>query len=204
MKQMILCSLVLVLCSEVNAQVKEVSIPFLKAAIGSIDNRGRVRVKGKYDAVEGLTETTGRYLRNKGYSRFSVTDLEGRTRFVSFYCHQDSRAFRSLLDTTETTYFIFYGYKERGERGEDAIIVTEVTSIPEPEKSEPDNSGVSSPDPQAEKKTYRITMMDMATSNKTVLVNVELGKPCNLLGTVLIVEEEEPRLQGVILPGANQ
>ena len=47
-------------------------------------------------------------------------------------------------------------------------------------------------------------MMDAANSNRTVLVNVELGKSYNLLGTVLVIEEEEIQLQGVIQPGADQ
>lgn len=201
----ILCFLILAVGIEVNAQVKEVSIPYLKAAIGSIDNRGRVKVKGTYDGALGLSEAGGRYLRNKGYSRFSVNDMEGRTSFESFYCHRDSKAFDSLIDVAGSSPFILYGYKERGEDGRDAIFVTNVTRIPEPEKPGEDETGAEEGAVGEEtRKTYRITMMDAASSNRTVLVNVELGKPYNLLGTVLVVEEEEVQLQGVIQPGGGQ
>jgi hypothetical protein len=201
----ILCFVILAVGTEGKAQVKEVSVPYLKAAIGSIGNRSRVKVKGNYDGALGLAEATGRYLRSKGYSRFSVSDMEGRARFESFYCHQDSKAFKSLIDVSGKVPFILYGYKERGEDGEDAIVVTHVTKIREPAASEEDESGAVEGVAEAEtKRTYRITMMDAANSNRTALVNVELGKSYNLLGTVLVIEQEEIQLQGGIQPGADQ
>jgi len=167
---------------EACAQRRDVTVQYLKAALGSIADRERVSLEAEYSVEDGLTEARGSYLRNKGFSQFTVLDPASGAKFSSAYCEHDSKVFNELLGIKEEKRFIFAGYKGKGERREDAIFVTSVTPLSEP------------PRPSAREKsqttTYRVTMIDHVTSNRTVLVNIELGKRYNVMGTTLVLEDE--------------
>jgi hypothetical protein len=165
------------------AQTREVTVAFLKAAAGSLTMDARVSFTAIYDSERGLVEAGGRYMINKGYSRFRVVDPQQGAVFDAVYCAQRSKVFEQLLNTSGRQAFVFYGYRSRGEFKEDCVIVTDVKPVKLPEKEAA----------QAEAATarmFRITLVDGATSNRTVLVNVELGKPYSLLGGTVQVDAE--------------
>lgn len=167
---------------EACAQRRDVTVQYLKAALGSIADRDRVSLDAEYSVEAGLTEARGSYLRNKGFSRFTVLDPVSGAEFGSAYCEHDSKVFNELLGVKEKKRFIFAGYKGKGEGREDAIFVTSVTPLSEPRQP-----------PAKEKRqttTYRVTMIDHVSSNRTVLVNIELGKRYNVMGTTLVLEDE--------------
>jgi hypothetical protein len=168
------------------AQDKDISVSYLRAAVSSLADGTRVRLPGDYSAAEGLHDATGVYLRNKGYSRFTIRD--GDIEFRNVYCPYDSKAFAELLKVKGTRRFIFSGYKQRGERHEDAIFVTDVEEVPEREQPK---------DVVQIGKVYRLTMIDNTSSNRTVLGNIELGKPVRFLGTTLVLDEEAQDSGGV-------
>ena len=165
-------------------QGEEVSVKFLRAAVSSIAYDEKIVVTGEYSEADGLLEATGRFLRGKGYSQFSIKDPDSGVTFDAAYCHRDTKAFRDLMKVSGSKRFKFYGSKARGERDEEAIFVTSVTEVEEPVE------GVGSGRSRAGSGTYRITMVDKVTSNKTVLVNIQVGKPYSLFGSTLILEEE--------------
>jgi hypothetical protein len=171
------------------AQTRDVTVPYLRAAIGALPDRSRVTVKAKYDAASGLREATGRYLRSKGFSRFSIIDPETGVSFDSVYCEQDSKAFNQLLAVSEDGVFVFSGYRGRGEMKEDALFVTDVRAVLTPRQSGPEQSDVP-------EDTYRVIVTDLVSSNRTVLTNVEPGKSYRFFGTEIVLERE-PR------PGPN-
>ena len=169
---------------------REVSVLYLRAAVGGLDDRDRVTVTGEYVAADGLRETTERFLRGKGFSRFSVRAQGSDVVFTSMYCDQKSRAFETLVDITGVKVCRFIGYRSRGEEREAAIVVTDVKVLHEITEDVGDD------DREIGARRFRITMTDNATSNSTVLVNVELGKRYNVLGTTLVIEDETPNDQG--------
>ena len=180
-------------CGTARAQTKEVTVPYLRAAVGSLDNRARVVLRAEYNATTGLREVTQIFLRGKGYSRFQVTDPETGLAFDDIYCMQDSKAFGKLLKTTKNTVFLFTGYRGRGERKEPAVIVTDVREV----RTYGDaDSKDSEPLPEPPKK-FQLTVTDRVSSNTTIITNVELGKPYSILGSTLVIEEQ-PRDAGFI------
>lgn len=171
-----------------------VTVKFLRAAVGSLSEGERITVRAEFSADEGLTEATRIYLRNKGYSRFNVKDPDSDVAFDSMYCHRDSAAFSALIKAEKKGIYDFIGYRGRGQNKEDAFIVESVRFV----------SDVKSGDEQARPTSYRLTLVDGATSNRTVLVNVELGKPYNMMGAVLILEEEPPLKKGIQVVGPGE
>jgi hypothetical protein len=172
------------LASHARAQNKETSVPYLRAAISSLSVNDRVTFTAIYDAQAGLQVATGRYLRGKGYSRFVVIDPKSGVFFDSAYCLQESKVFSDLLEVKGRQTFVFYGYKDRGESKEDAVIVTQA------ERVGPETAPGAKATAELPKRTFRVTLTDLSTSNQTVIVNVEPGKPCRLLNSLILVEEE--------------
>lgn len=172
------------------AQGRNVSVAYLRAALNSLPDRGSVSFTAEYSGREGLKQASGSYLRNKGFSRFTVRDPETGLTFNSIYCEQGSAVFNELLKVTGTRRFNFQGHKGTGEGREDAIFVTsaEPVRLPRDERVEEE---------EEEEKTYRVTIVDHATSNRTVMVNVELGKEFNLMGATLLIEEEDSDPDGI-------
>jgi hypothetical protein len=170
-----------------SAQTKEISVSYLRAAIGSLDDRSSVQLNAVFMADPGLVDSTGNYLRGKGYSRFSVKDPRSGVVFTSMYCRQDSQAFKELINSSTKTYRLS-GYKEYGEQKEPAIIVTGV--VPSAEKG-----GAVSGGPGA--RTFRVILVENASSNRTELANVALGQAYNVAGFTLQIEEESSPAAGV-------
>ena len=169
---------------QASAQGQNHSVQYLVAALGSIPNRAAISVQGAYSTQQGMVEARGSYLRNKGYSRLVITDPETGVQFSNAYCAHDSSVFNELLNVTGTRTFVFHGYKGRGEGREDAFFVTSLTAVaeakPAPASDEADNA-----------RTFRVTIVDNETSVRTVLDGVELGKPFNLPGSILVIERDQ-------------
>ena len=184
---------------------REVTVAYLRAAIGSIRNGDRLRLSAEYDADYGLLEANERYLRGKGYSRFSIVDPKTGVRFSNMYVDQDTDAFRTLLDLKDDTRVTLYGYKGRGEEKDPAMIVTSVRIEADNRKpGEKDDArspvAVAGRTPEADatdgKGKYRVIITDLRSTNRTVLVGVELGKDYNVLGTAIRIEREEDNSPG--------
>lgn len=190
---MVLALSLFVHCGMVRAQTKEVTVPYLRAAVGSLDNRDRVVLRAEYNATTGLREVTQIFLRGKGYSRFQVTDPETGLAFDDIYCMQDSKAFGKLLKTTKNTVFLFTGYRGRGERKEPAVIVTDVRAV-RTYNDAANKDAAPLPEPPTK---FQLMITDRVSSNTTIITNVELGKPYSILGSTLVIEEQ-PEGTGVI------
>lgn len=165
------------------AQTRDVSVSFLRAAVGSLQDRATVTLEAVYLPDPGLVESKGRNLKGKGFSRFSVRDTRATGVFTSLYCSQDSKAFKELVPLEMAKTVRLSGYKEYGENGEPAIFVTGVEVLADPVK----------PVAVAQEKsnrTYRVTIKDTASGNKTVLANVSPGKSYKVEGIVLEIELE--------------
>lgn len=170
------------------SQEGSVSVGFLRAALGSISDRASVSVLGEYSGADGLVDARGTYLRNKGFSRFTIREPHTGVTFGSVYCAHNSPVFNELLGVKGTERFVFQGVKGRGEHKEDAVFVTSLRVV----------RGPAAPaSVETAPQRFTITIIEQATSNRTVMVNVELGKPVNLLGATLMVEEEEQVLDPV-------
>lgn len=180
---------------QVRAQTQTTSVPYLRAAIGSLSLRDRVTFTAVFDGQTGLREATGRYLRGKGYSRFTVSDPTSGLAFDAVYCLQNSKVFTDLIQVRGRQTFVFYGYKDRGEEKEDAVVVTQVERVGN------ETSPGAASTPSGSLKTYRVTLTDLSTSNETVIVNVELGKAYRLLDSQIVVEEESAAAGGVQIIG---
>jgi hypothetical protein len=161
---------------------RHLSVSYLRAALGSLEDRTSVSVLGEYVGESGMVEATGYYLRNKGYSRFTIQDPATGVAFGSIYCSHDSSVFNELLTVRGKKRYVFHGYKGTAEGRKDGFFVTSLTAVAVP--------AAESPEVAAGPRTFRVTVIDQATSNRTVMVNVELGKPLNLMGSTLIIEAE--------------
>jgi hypothetical protein len=97
------------------------------------------------------------------------------------YCHHESQAFRGLLAAPGKGVYLFSGKRQRGEAKEDAIFVERVTLV---RLIEDEEEAAEKPEPEEEaagaNDTFRITILNTATSNRTVLVNVLPGKTYDL------------------------
>lgn len=169
----------------VQAQSKTVNVAYLRAAITAIDDRSKVRVTAKFDAASGLQIAERLWLRGKGFSRFKIIDPETGAMFEEMYCKHGSKVFETLIEATEDTIYTFTGERGRGDMRDPAIFVSDVR---EEFRSRRKQQPVAPKGPRS----YRVVMTDLASSNRTVLVNVELGKPYNVFGTQLVIEEEPP------------
>jgi hypothetical protein len=171
--------------SAVLAQSKTVNVAYLRAAITSIGDRTKIRVTAEFDAASGLNIAERLWLRGKGYSRFTIIDPESGATFEDVYCKHGSKVFETLIKATENTLFTFTGERGRGDMREPALFITDVREEYRARRKE---EPVAAQGPRS----FRVVMTDLASSNRTVLVNVELGKPYNLFGTQLVIEEEPP------------
>jgi len=163
---------------------REVSINYLRAALGSLSDRERIAFEAVYAASDGMDQATETPLRGKGYSRLTLRDPNSGATFDDVYCEHDSRVFNTLLPVQADKRFRFEAYKDQGERRVDAIFLTAATPVRTPPAE------AASP-PPSRPTGFRVTMIDHSTSNRTVLVNIELGKPYNLMGTTLLIEAED-------------
>jgi hypothetical protein len=167
------------------AQQKEVSVAYLRAAMSSLSDRASIVVYATYLPDPGLVEAYGRYLRGKGYSRFSIKDPQTGAEFASMYCAHDSKAFKDLISVTTPTTFRFYGYKDNVETTQSGIFVESV----EPYKEVPPEERPSTA-PATAASRFRVTVTDNATSNRTVLADVKLGQSYNAAGVTLRIDSE--------------
>jgi hypothetical protein len=165
---------------------REVSVGYLRAALGSIRDRERVAFEADYLGEQGLREARGAYLRNKGFSRFTIRDAASGAVFDSIYCEHGSSVFKQLLQARSTKRFRFEATKGTGEDRKDAIFVTSAVEVRQAAADTPPP-----PDPQPLPRSLKVTLTDHATSNRTVLVNIELGKTYNLMGASLRIEAEQ-------------
>jgi len=166
------------------AQTREVSVPFLRAAIGSLADRTTVTLEAVYLPDPGLVESTGRYMRGKGFSRFSIRDPQSVGIFTSMYCAQDNKAFKELLTIQEPTRVRLYAYKDSGENSEAALLVTGMEVMAEPVKKVMATQGkVNGP--------FRVTIKDTTSGTKTILTNVMVGKSYTIEGMTLMIELEK-------------
>jgi hypothetical protein len=156
---------------------------YLRAAVGSFDEQAPVMVRAQYDAQNGLQNTRGYYLRNKGYSRFYIKDPDTNLAFGHMYCKQDSPVFQELLATQGRKVFQFDGYKGKGEDKEDAVYVTKVTLLEDLDKK----AGAG---PSAVSIPLRVTLKDNNTGKETVLVNVIKGQSYDVSGFTITVEDD--------------
>lgn len=167
-------------------QSKETSVAFLRAAIGSLGDRAQVQLEALFTPDQGLVETTGTYLRGKGFSRLTITDPRSGVSFSSVYCSQDSQAFRDLLASGPQIYR-FSGYKDYGEQHEPALFVTAIEPVAEkPARMADDRSG----------RKLRVTIIDNASSNRTEVANVLMGRSYQVGGITFIVEDEPTQRVG--------
>lgn len=174
------------------AMARDVTVKFLRAAVASLNERENVTVEGVYTASDGLNEPRDPYLREKGFSRFAIKDPESGVTFDSMYADHDSSAFRELLKVKEKQTFIFSGYKARGgSLDNDVVYVTSVKAVPNREEEK------GSAPPPSPPSTYRVTIFDSRTTNRTVIANVQLGRTYTVSGIQLTVEEEPRDNTGV-------
>ena len=160
-------------------QTKEISVAYLRAAVGTISDRSSVQLNAVFLPDPGLVEATGNYLRGKGYSRFSVKDPQSGVVYTSMYCRQDSQAFRELINPGAKTYRMS-GYKDSGEQNEPSIFITGVLALPEKGGKVGDEKG----------RTFRVIIRDNASSNRTELANVVMGQAYSVAGITLQIEAE--------------
>lgn len=174
------------------AQTREVSIPFLRAAAGSLQDRANFVLEAVYLPDPGLMETKGRNLRGKGFSRFSVQDTRSLASFTSMYCAQDNKAFKELVALQTPKIVRLTGYKDYGENNEAALFVNAVEVIGDPVKLVQESSDKTGG-------TFRVTIKEKETGAKTVLANVSPGKFYTVEGLTLMIEpEKESESQGVV------
>lgn len=167
-----------------SAQTKDVTVPYLRAAAGSLSDRATVTFEAVYVAGNGMVEASGWTLRGKGISRFSVRDPHSPAVFTGMYCAQDSKAFKQLVAIDGTKVVRFSGYKGDGEGREAGIYVTAIEILATPVKKIEDSGDKAG-------KTFRVTVKDKDSGTKTVLANVSLGKTYTVEGLTLTVEAEE-------------
>ena len=177
------------------AEPKEVNVAYLRAAITTLSDRESVLVVATFLPDPGLVEPQRRWGRQGGVAQFSIRDIKTGAVFTSMYCMQNSSAFKDLIAIAKPTAFRFRGYKGDGERNEAAIYVTSVESYTEAAISESSKAGVVPSDAR-----YRVTIIDNATSNRTVLADVAIGRSYNAGGVTLRVEPERNEEIGVIGP----
>lgn len=167
----------------VNAQTKDVSVSFLRAAASSLSDRANVSFDAIYVAKQGMVEPQTWNMKGRGLSRFSVEDPQSHVIFENMYCSQDSRAFKDLVNLDTNKMVHFAGYKDSGENNQASIYVTsvEILAMPVPAASE---GGA------ANTKSLRVTIKDKMTNTKTVLVNVVPGKTYTSDNLSIMVEAE--------------
>lgn len=175
--------LIAVCAGNLPAQARNVSVGYLRAALGSIQDRASISIEGRYSGKQGLKDARGSYLRSKGYSQFTIADAETGLTFDLAYCKHDSTAFNELLSVKGSKLYVFQGHKGSGEGRADAFFVTSVTPVRD--------SGPAEVEQEDRVKHFMVTIIDNATSNRTVMMNVELGKEFKMVGSTLIIEEEK-------------
>lgn len=165
------------------AQTREMSVSYLRAALGSVQDRTKMTLEAIYSPDPGMVEATRFYLHNKGYSRFSVQDSRSAGAFTSMYCSQENKAFKDLVAIQRPSKVRLSGYKDYGEDNESAFFVTGVEVFEVPTKP----TVVSQ---EKEEGTFRVTINNAAAGTKTVLANVSPGKSYTVEGTTLMIEHE--------------
>ena len=172
------------------SEPRDVTVSYLRAAAGALSDGDKVTFTAMFDGSKGLREAVGPVMRNKGYSRFQVIDPQAKAVYDSVYCEQRSSVFDTLVGVSGQKLFYFWGYRTRGENREDAMVVTDVRPVVPLDL-------VQKATPAAGPLRLRVVLTDLATSNRTVLVNVETGKMYRVLGTGLMIEAEPPPPEGL-------
>ena len=186
----VLCGVMILIPPGLMAQTKPVTVPYLRAAAGSLPDRGTVSFDGVYLPDPGFVEAKGWKLRGTGVSRFSVRDPQSTVVFSGLYCNKDSKAFKDLVNLDQATMVHFTGYKGDGENKEGAIYITGAEVMSTPVKFVTAD-GVSTA------RTFRVTLHDKTSGTKTILANVILGKTYTVEGLSLSIEAEtEPGAVG--------
>ncbi len=195
-----------------HAQVRDVSVTFLRAAIDTIEFNARLRLTAEFAGPVTLVQADARYLPSGTFSRFSVVDPGGELVWSHMYVQHDTAAFRTLMSAAPGTVFVFEGYKYRSERRQGAMIVTalrpgEVFLERDPPGPAPPPMVIgvgqaTPPAPEPLKRTFRITVTDKASGNRTVIVNVEPGTAYDMLGSTLVIDEEALAGQIIATPAS--
>lgn len=154
---------------------------YLNAALGSIAARAKVSVRAEYSSADGMREATESYLRNKGYSRIVLRDPVSGASFDKAYCAHDSKAFEDLIGVHGKKVFIFECERGTGENRRPALFIESLLAVRQQPEAIP---------PTVQAATFRVTLTDAATSNRTVLANVELGREYSVAGVKLKIESE--------------
>ena len=167
-----------------NAQTKDVTVAYLRAATGSLPDHANVSFDALFASDQGLVEAQSWNLRGRGISRFSVKDPQSSVIFPNLYCNQDTSAFKELIKVNGTKLLHITGYKDEGEKYEPSIYVTSVEVLPTPAKVVADES-------RSTTNSVRIVLKDTSSGSKTVLVNVVPGKTYTVDNLTLTVELEK-------------
>jgi len=179
------------------AQTKEVTVPYLRAAVGSLPDQASVTFQAVYVPGSGMVEATGWNMRGKGITHFSVRDPLSPAVFAGMYCTQDSKAFKQLVAIEGAKVIRITGYKGYGDGQEAGVYATNVEILESPVKKvqgDGDKAG----------RTFRVTVKDTESGTKTVLANVSLGKTYTVEGLTLTVEAENEAGNTGGGSGANQ
>lgn len=169
----------------IQGQTKEVTVPYLRGAAGALADRATVTLEAVYKSEPGLVEATGRNLKGKGYSRFTLRDPQSQGTFTSLYCLQDSRVFKELVGIEGTKMVRISGFKDYGEDKEAAIFVTGVEVLDVPVK-------LVNADGASSGGTFRIIIKDTTSGNRTVVANVVTGKVYKVDNLSVSIEAETP------------
>jgi len=177
-----------------NAQETGISVAYLRATVSALRDNESVTVKGIFMSNPGLEQPTGWNLRRQPICRFAVKDTQTGVVFSSMYCRLDSSAFTDLIAATTPRAFFFKGHRDDGENNEPAIFVTAVQPCTEKIVVSEGTAPTS----------FRVTITDNATRNRTVLANVALGQAYSVGGMTVVVEQDtsSPSAQVNVSPPA--
>lgn len=167
----------------VAAQTRDVTVPYLRAATGSLPDRANVTFDAVYLPDQGMTEARGWNMRGRGFCRFSVRDPQTATVFSNLYCNQDSKPFRELIKVVGPKLVHFTGYRGDGDGNEPSLYITGAEVLDTPVKPPEEEA--------ANSKSLRVIIKDKATGNRTVLANVVPGKSYSVDGLTITVEAEK-------------
>lgn len=172
------------------AQREETTIRYLKAAVSSLPKNSTVTVTGEFMLTPGLREVQDVFLRSKGISRFSIRDPQTGDIFDGMYCAHDSPAFKDLLTARSRRLYRFTAYRDRGESRTEGVFVTRVELVRELRDDEDPLPAVTPAEGPGMPGRFRVTLIEQASSNRSVLFNVEPGTAYTLNGFTIVIERE--------------
>lgn len=155
----------------------EVSIKYLKAAIGSITNNAKVLVRGAYG---GNLESATRW---EGNSMFNIRDNDGKV-FSYMVCKTNGDVFKRLLDTTVGTQLLLSCQKYKlGYVYDDCLLVLDFRAA-DMQKTTPADA--------SSKDKYKVTITS-TNGSQTVVTNVALDAQFQAGSLRITIEKEKGR-----------